>query len=70
MRNWATKFGKPSLKNPYMLVIGDKEVAAESVNVRARDGEDPGLKSLEEAAELISTAIDEPFNASMSYSFS
>ncbi|HAS88320.1 MAG TPA: threonine--tRNA ligase, partial [Desulfovibrio sp.] len=48
-------------KIPYMLVIGDKEVAAESVNVRARDGEDPGLKSLEEAAELISTAIDEPF---------
>ena len=58
-------------KIPYMLVIGDKEVAAESVNVRARDGEDPGLKSLEEAAELISTAIDEPFKrGGMSYSFS
>lgn len=58
-------------KIPYMLVIGDKEVAAESVNVRARDGEDPGLKSLDEAAELISTAINEPFKrGGMSYSFS
>ncbi|WP_320176147.1 threonine--tRNA ligase [Maridesulfovibrio sp.] len=58
-------------KIPYMLVVGDKEVAAESVNVRARDGEDPGLKSLDEAAELISTAIDEPFKrGGMSYSFS
>ncbi|CCO25140.1 threonyl-tRNA synthetase [Maridesulfovibrio hydrothermalis AM13 = DSM 14728] len=58
-------------KTPYMLIIGDKEVAAESVNVRARDGEDPGLKSLDEAAELISTAINEPFKrGGMSYSFS
>ena len=58
-------------KIPFMLVVGDKEVAAESVNVRARDGEDPGLKSLEEAAELISTAINEPFKrGGMSYSFS
>ncbi len=58
-------------KIPYMLVIGDKEVAVESVNVRARDGEDPGLKSLDEAAELISTAINEPFKrGGMSYSFS
>ncbi len=58
-------------KIPFMLVVGDKEVAAESVNVRARDGEDPGLKSLEDAAELISTAINEPFKrGGMSYSFS
>ncbi|SDL05339.1 threonyl-tRNA synthetase [Maridesulfovibrio ferrireducens] len=58
-------------KIPYMLIIGDNEVAAESVNVRARDGEDPGLKPLDEAAELISTAINEPFKrGGMSYSFS
>ncbi|WP_320008670.1 threonine--tRNA ligase [Maridesulfovibrio sp.] len=58
-------------KIPFMLVVGDKEVAAESVNVRARDGEDPGLKSIEEAAELMSTAISEPFKrGGMSYSFS
>ncbi|NDV28050.1 threonine--tRNA ligase [Desulfovibrio sp. JC010] len=58
-------------KIPFMLVVGDKEVAAESVNVRARDGEDPGLKSIEDAAELISTAINEPFKrGGMSYSFS
>ena len=57
-------------KVPYMLIIGDNEVAAESVNVRARDGEDPGLKPLDEAAELISTAINEPFKrGGMSYSF-
>ncbi len=54
-----------------MLIIGDKEVTVESVNVRARNGEDPGLKSLDEAAELISTAINEPFKrGGMSYSFS
>ncbi|WP_035075419.1 threonine--tRNA ligase [Maridesulfovibrio zosterae] len=58
-------------KIPYMLIIGDNEVAAESVNVRARDGEDPGLKSLDDAEKLISTAINEPFKrGGMSYSFS
>ncbi len=58
-------------KIPYMLVVGDKEVAAESVNVRARDSEDPGLKTVEETAELILADINEPFKSGgMSYIFS
>jgi len=58
-------------KVPYMLVIGDKEVEAGCVNVRARDGEDPGLVTLEEAARLIEDAARAPFKAGgMSYSFS
>lgn len=58
-------------KIPYMLVIGDKEVEAGSVNVRSRDGEDPGLLSLEEAVEMVSAAAREPFKrGGMSYSFS
>lgn len=57
-------------KIPYMLVVGDKEIAAESVNIRARDFEDPGLKTVDEAAELMLTDIKEPFKrGGMSYIF-
>ena len=58
-------------KIPYMLVIGDKEVEAGCVNIRSRDGEDPGLVSLEEAAQIIIDAAKAPFErGGMSYSFS
>jgi threonyl-tRNA synthetase len=58
-------------KIPYMLVIGDKEVEAGCVNIRSRDGEDPGMVTLEEAAQLILDAAKAPFKAGgMSYSFS
>lgn len=58
-------------KIPFMLVVGDKEVEAGAVNVRLREGGDPGLKSLDEAAELILQAAEEPFKrGGMSYSFS
>ena len=58
-------------KIPFMLVIGDKEVEAQSVNVRARQGTDPGLMGLREAAEMIDNAADEPFKrGGMRYSFS
>jgi len=58
-------------KIPYMLVIGDKEVEAGCVNIRSRDGEDPGMVSLEEAAQLILDAAQAPFKAGgMRYSFS
>ncbi|MGE4192921.1 MAG: threonine--tRNA ligase [Pseudodesulfovibrio sp.] len=58
-------------KIPYMLVIGDKEVEAGCVNIRSRDGEDPGMVTLEEAAQLILDAAKAPFQAGgMSYSFS
>jgi threonyl-tRNA synthetase len=45
-------------KVPYMLVVGDKEAAANSVAVRLRDGQDMGLKTLAEALALIQEAID------------
>ncbi|XPV77132.1 MAG: threonine--tRNA ligase [Desulfovibrio sp.] len=58
-------------KIPYMLVVGDKEVEAGGVNVRARDGEDPGFMTLQDAASLILDACEEPFKrGGMSYSFS
>lgn len=42
---------------PYMLVLGDKEVAANQVNVRTREGENLGIMNLEEFISLIKTAI-------------
>ena len=58
-------------KIPYMLVIGDKEVEAGCVNIRSRDGEDPGLVSMEEAAQIVLDAAKADFEAGgMSYSFS
>jgi threonyl-tRNA synthetase len=40
-------------KVPYMLVIGDREVAAEAAAVRHRDGTDRGAVSLEALLELL-----------------
>ena len=58
-------------KIPYMLVVGDKEVEAGAVNVRWRDGDDPGLMVVEEAAGMILDAAMEPFKrGGMRYSFS
>ncbi len=58
-------------KIPYILVIGDKELESNGVNVRLRNGETLGLKSLEEAAGLILADSDEPFKrGGMSYRFS
>jgi threonyl-tRNA synthetase len=34
-------------KIPYLLVVGDKEVEAQSVAVRTRDGKDLGVMTLE-----------------------
>ena len=56
---------------PYMFVIGDKEVEADSVNVRVRNGADIGLVPLDEAARIVREAATEPFKrGGMSYSFS
>lgn len=58
-------------KIPYILVVGDKEVEAGSVNVRLRTGENLGLKTLAEVAEMITADCQEPFKrGGMSYSFS
>ncbi|MBI2855669.1 MAG: threonine--tRNA ligase [Chloroflexi bacterium] len=44
-------------KVPYMLVVGDKEVASESLAVRLRSGEDLGPKTLPEVSALIQGAV-------------
>ena len=40
-------------KVPYVLVIGDKEMAANAVAVRLRTGEDLGAKPVAEFTELL-----------------
>ncbi|MGJ3524364.1 threonine--tRNA ligase [Nitratidesulfovibrio sp. D1] len=58
-------------KIPYILVVGDKEVEAGGVNVRLRTGENLGLKTLAEVADMIRADCQEPFKrGGMSYSFS
>ena len=56
---------------PFMFIVGDKEVEADSVNVRVRAGADVGLVPLAEAARIVREAATEPFKrGGMSYSFS
>ena len=58
-------------KIPYILVIGDKEIEAEGVNVRLRSGDSLGLKSLEDTIRLILDESDQPFKqGGMRYRFS
>ena len=45
-------------KIPYMLVIGDKELAADGVSVRLRTGEDLGQNSLADFRILVRTAME------------
>ncbi len=45
-------------KIPYMLVVGDKEVAEEAVSVRLRSGEDLGRGSLAEFRILAREAVE------------
>jgi len=44
-------------KVPYMLIIGDKEMASSSASLRLRSGEDLGLESLIEVKSRIRTAV-------------
>jgi len=44
-------------KLPYLLVVGDKEMAAGSVAVRARGGKDLGVMSLDAVVQLIKNDI-------------
>ena len=44
-------------KTPYLLIVGDQEVANSTVSVRARGGEDLGSMSLDQFVELISADI-------------
>ncbi len=57
-------------KVQYILVVGDKEVEAQSVNVRLRSGENLGVMNLSEIAELIRNDCEKPFKErGMCYSF-
>ena len=57
-------------KTPYILVVGEKEVQADGVNVRLRSGENLGLKSIADVAALIRADAEEPFKqGGMRYSF-
>jgi len=45
-------------KIPFMLVVGDKEVASEGASVRLRSGEDLGLQSIADIERQIRSATD------------
>ena len=42
---------------PYMLVLGDKEVQGNQVNVRTREGENLGVMGVDDFIALMNTAI-------------
>lgn len=44
-------------KVPYLLVVGDKEMASHSVSVRARGGQDLGVMSLEDFSKTLSQDV-------------
>ena len=46
-------------KIPYMLVIGDREVEDEQVNLRLRDGNVPGAMSVDDFAALAQETVEE-----------
>ncbi|MDQ7032122.1 MAG: threonine--tRNA ligase [Desulfonauticus sp.] len=48
-------------KIPYILVVGEKEVQDQGVNVRLRGGKNIGFKTLKEVVDLIYNDMDEPF---------
>jgi threonyl-tRNA synthetase len=45
-------------KVPYMLIVGDKEMAASSMSLRLRSGEDLGLETVAKIKSRIKAAID------------
>jgi threonyl-tRNA synthetase len=47
------------LKIPYMLVIGNREMEAEQVNLRMRDGNVPGAMSVDAFLALAQEAVAE-----------
>ncbi|MCL1986200.1 MAG: threonine--tRNA ligase [Betaproteobacteria bacterium] len=57
-------------KIPYILIVGDKEVEAEGINVRLRSGENIGLRSLAELIAMMHADCQEPFKrGGMRYNF-
>ncbi len=58
-------------KIPYVLVIGNREMEENTVNIRLRGGKTLGAKKINEAVELIIKDCIEPFKkGGMDYSFS
>jgi len=45
-------------KVPYLLVVGDKEVEAESLAIRDRSGNDLGVMSIEEFSVLLQQDVE------------
>lgn len=43
---------------PYIVIIGDKEIEAESVSIRTREGKDLGVKKLSDFTRLLKDQID------------
>ncbi len=57
-------------KIPFVLVVGDREVADGGFSVRLRSGENIGFRSLAETVDLVKADSAEPFKrGGMSYSF-
>ncbi len=57
-------------KLPYVLVVGDKEVAEGGFSVRLRSGENIGFRSASDVIAMIRADSEEPFKrGGMSYSF-
>ena len=57
-------------KVPFMLVVGDREARDGGVNVRLRNGDNLGLKSVADVAALIRADGEEPFKqGGMRYSY-
>lgn len=55
---------------PYVLVVGDKEVADGGFSVRLRSGENIGFRSTDDVIAMIRADSEEPFKrGGMSYSF-
>ena len=46
-------------KVPYLLVVGDKEVEAQTLSVRKRGGDDLGSMEISSLCELISRDVDQ-----------
>ncbi len=50
-------------KIPYMLIVGDREVESRKVNVRLRDGSQPGASSVAEMIALIREGMPQVFGS-------
>ncbi len=57
-------------KVPYILVVGNREMESETVNIRQRNGQNLGSKDIETTGSFIWEDCNEPFKrGGMSYSF-